>query len=46
MLLYLCPRLLEYAAELEEELNNANAKLNRIMKSMQQLKEFSGMTDE
>uniref|UniRef100_A0A8C3CHI6 Polycystin 2 like 2, transient receptor potential cation channel n=1 Tax=Cairina moschata TaxID=8855 RepID=A0A8C3CHI6_CAIMO len=39
-------QLLEYAAELEEELNNANAKLNRIMKSMQQLKEFSGMTDE
>lgn len=46
MLLYLCPRLLGYTAELEEELNNVNAKLNRIMKSMQQMKEFSGMTDK
>ncbi|XP_047913217.1 polycystin-2-like protein 2 isoform X3 [Anser cygnoides] len=39
-------RLLKYTAELEEELNNANVKLNRIMKSMQQLKESSGKTEE
>uniref|UniRef100_A0A8B9V134 Polycystin 2 like 2, transient receptor potential cation channel n=1 Tax=Anas zonorhyncha TaxID=75864 RepID=A0A8B9V134_9AVES len=39
-------QLLGYTAELEEELNNVNAKLNRIMKSMQQMKEFSGMTDK
>ncbi|XP_040428967.1 polycystic kidney disease 2-like 2 protein isoform X4 [Cygnus olor] len=39
-------QLLEYTAELEEELNNANAKLNRIMKSIQQLKESSGKTEE
>ncbi|NXI72724.1 PK2L2 protein, partial [Anseranas semipalmata] len=36
--------LLGYTAELEKELNNANAKFSRIMKSMQQLKDASGKT--
>ncbi|XP_052545988.1 polycystic kidney disease 2-like 2 protein [Tympanuchus pallidicinctus] len=37
-------RLLRRTSELEKELNNANAKLSRIMKSMQQLKDASGKT--
>ncbi|XP_010577503.1 PREDICTED: polycystic kidney disease 2-like 2 protein [Haliaeetus leucocephalus] len=37
-------QLLRYTAELGKELNNTNAKLRRIMKSMQQLKDTSGKT--
>ncbi|KAM6055507.1 polycystin-2-like protein 2 isoform 5-T7 [Theristicus caerulescens] len=37
-------RLFRYTAELEKELKNTNAKLKRIMKSMQQLKDTSGKT--
>ncbi|NXK48861.1 PK2L2 protein, partial [Chauna torquata] len=37
-------QLLRYTAELEKELNNANEKLSKIMKSMQQLKDTSGKT--
>ncbi|NXO50278.1 PK2L2 protein, partial [Aramus guarauna] len=35
-------QLFRYTAELEKELNNTNAKLRRIMKSMQQVKDTSG----
>ncbi|GAB0195882.1 polycystic kidney disease 2-like 2 protein [Grus japonensis] len=35
-------RLFRYTAELEKELKNTNAKLRRIMKSMQQVKDTSG----
>ncbi|NXJ45132.1 PK2L2 protein, partial [Spizaetus tyrannus] len=37
-------QLLRYTAELGKELNNTNAKLRRIMKSTQQLKDTSGKT--
>ncbi|NXQ93711.1 PK2L2 protein, partial [Sagittarius serpentarius] len=37
-------QLFRYTAELAKELNNTNAKLRRIMKSMQQLKDTSGKT--
>ncbi|KAM6123058.1 polycystin-2-like protein 2 [Phoenicopterus ruber ruber] len=37
-------KLFRYTAELEKELSNTNAKLSRIMKSMQQLKDTSGKT--
>ncbi|XP_050761052.1 polycystic kidney disease 2-like 2 protein [Gymnogyps californianus] len=37
-------QLFRYTAELEKELNNTNAKLRRIMKSMQKLKDTSGKT--
>eukprot|EP00076_Gallus_gallus_P045247 XP_025010785.1 polycystic kidney disease 2-like 2 protein isoform X3 [Gallus gallus] len=39
-------RLLRQTSELEKELNSANAKLSRIMKSMQQLKNASGKTTQ
>lgn len=38
----MCSRLFRYTAELEKELKNTNAKLRRIMKSMQQVKDTSG----
>uniref|UniRef100_A0A8C9F941 Polycystic kidney disease 2-like 2 protein n=1 Tax=Pavo cristatus TaxID=9049 RepID=A0A8C9F941_PAVCR len=37
-------QLLRQTSELEKELNSANAKLSRIMKSMQQLKDAPGKT--
>lgn len=40
----MCSRLLRYTAELGKELNNTNAKLRKIMKSMQQVKDASGKT--
>lgn len=44
MAVFVCSRLLRYTAELGKELNNTNAKLRKIMKSMQQLKDTSGKT--
>ncbi|POI33596.1 hypothetical protein CIB84_002653 [Bambusicola thoracicus] len=39
-------RLLRQTSELKKKLNHANAKLSRIMKSMQQLKNASGKTTQ
>ncbi|NXC42107.1 PK2L2 protein, partial [Penelope pileata] len=39
-------QLLRQTAELEKELKDANAKFNRIMKSIQQLKDASGKTEQ